>query len=52
MFDYCEIEKRKCAFCGTREDVSYCGVATGTNKIAFMQKCPLPDIKKRSKISK
>lgn len=51
MFDYCEIEKKKCAFCAAREDDIYCGVASGTNKIAFMKNCPLPDIKKRSKLS-
>jgi hypothetical protein len=49
VFDYCEIEKKICPFCAKRETGIFCGIATGINRIEWMKKCPLPDIKRRTK---
>lgn len=50
MFESCKFKKGTCAFSGTYSGVKYCGVARGTNKIDYMSQCPLPEIKKTSKI--
>lgn len=49
MFDYCNIEDKKCPFCAKRDAGVFCGVANGENRIELMGKCPLPEIKKRSR---
>lgn len=60
MFDYCEKINRKCAFSTKtnenmerwtegKEEIYYCGLASSPNRIDWMKKCPLPDIKKRTK---
>jgi len=62
VFDHCEKINRTCAFCTKAnerherwkkglEEVYYCGLATSINRIDWMKKCPLPEIKKRSKLS-
>ena len=49
MFDYCKIEDKKCPFCAKRDAGVFCGVANRENRIELMGKCPLPEIKKRSR---
>jgi hypothetical protein len=51
VFESCKFKEGNCAFSGTYKGKKYCGVARGTNKVDLMLKCPLPDIKKTSKIT-
>jgi len=40
MFLPCPIKENPCAFCGTSDNVLYCGIAKGDNRIDQMKKCP------------
>ena len=59
MFDFCSIAQKKCPFCASlsdnsgqvpARDMARCGMKSGENRIAFMKDCPLPAVKKKSKI--
>jgi|TARA_A100001201_G_C4012253_1_gene177922 hypothetical protein len=54
MFDFCSIAQKRCPFCASfsedKRNMGRCGMKSGENRIAFMKDCPLPAVKKRSKI--
>lgn len=54
MFDFCSIAQKRCPFCASlsedKGNMGRCGMKSGENRIAFMKDCPLPAVKKRSKI--
>lgn len=49
MFEYCNLEKKKCGFAGSRDGIQYCGMATSVNKIHEMKECPLPKLQGKTK---
>jgi hypothetical protein len=47
MFLICPIKEKTCAFCGTSNDILYCGIAKNDNRIDQMKKCPYKPRKRR-----
>jgi len=47
MFLPCPIKEKPCAFCGASDNVLYCGIAKGDNRIDQMKKCPYKPRKRK-----
>ncbi len=52
MFDYCSLIKANCSFAAKQKELTYCGLATGTQvetRVDYLKNCPKDKLKKKRK---
>ena len=52
MFDYCSLIKANCSFAAKQKEITYCGLATGTQvetRVDYLKNCPKDKLKKKRK---